>query len=107
MSHQKLSRREMLEQTMFATAAAVAAQHANLPALFAEEGSKSPNEKIRVAITGGGNRGGEHISQFQRRNDSEIAAIIDVDEAVAQRRIDKVAEDTGKRPAFYTDIRKC
>src|SRR5713101_6364427 len=107
MSHQKLPRREMLEQTMFATAAAIAAQHANLPALFADEGSKSPNEKIRVAITGVNGRGGEHIGQFQRRKDAEIAAIIDVDEAVAQRRIDKIAEETGNRPAFFKDIRKC
>jgi predicted dehydrogenase len=102
----KLSRREMLERSMLATAAAIAAQHAHLPVTFAQ-GSSSPNERIRVAITGVNGRGGEHIGQFIKRKDAEIAAIIDVDEAVAQRRLDAIEKDTGKRPAFFTDIRKC
>ena len=61
MSRQKLSRREMLERSMFATAAAVAAQHVNVPVLFSQE-SDSPNNTIRVAITGVNGRGGSHIS---------------------------------------------
>ena len=45
----KFSRREFLEQSMFATAAAVAAQHANLPVLVAQ-GSSGPNETINSTI---------------------------------------------------------
>ncbi len=105
MSTQKLSRRELLERSMFATAAAVAAQHANVPFARAQ-GADSPNEKIRIGVIGAGGRGGEHISQFQNRKNSEIGAIIDVDEAIAQRRIEKIAEETGKRPAYFSDLRK-
>ena len=105
MSLQKLSRRELLERSMFATAAAVAAQHTNLP--FAQaQGADSPNERIRVAITGVNGRGGSHISELKSRSNTEIAAIIDVDEAVAARAIAGIEKDTGKRPMFFTDIRK-
>ena len=105
MSLQKLSRRELLERSMFATAAAVAAQHANVP--FAQaQGADSPNERIRVAITGVNGRGGSHISELKSRSNTEIAAIIDVDEAVAARAIAGIEKDTGKRPMFFTDIRK-
>lgn len=107
MSRTKLSRREMLERSMFATAAAIAAQHAREPFVFANEGSKSPNERIRVAVVGVGGRGGEHLNQFKKRNDSEVAAIIDVDEAIGGKRAEAIEKDTGKRPALYTDIRKC
>ncbi|MFM9963542.1 MAG: Gfo/Idh/MocA family protein [Planctomycetaceae bacterium] len=105
MSQQKLSRRELLERSMFATAAAVAAQHANLPVAYSQ-GVKSPNETIRVAITGVNGRGGSHISELKSRSNTEIAAIIDVDEAVAARAIAGIEKDTGKRPLFFTDIRK-
>ena len=107
MSHQKLSRREMLERSMFATAAAVAAGHAQFPFVYAQDGSKSPNERIRIAVAGVGGRGGEHISQFKSRKDSEVAAIIDVDEAIGGKRVEAIEKETGKRPALYTDIRKC
>src|SRR5690349_1500217 len=106
MSRQKLSRREMLERSMFASAAAVAAQHVNVPVLFSQE-SDSPNNTIRVAITGVNGRGGSHISELKKRKGAEIAAIIDVDEAVGQRNCDALEKELGKRPTFYTDIRKC
>jgi len=106
MSLQKLSRREMLEQTMFATAAAVAAQHAHLPALFAAEGSKSPNERIRIAVTGANGRGGSHIGEIRKRQDAEVAAIVDVDEAVGQRWIGALEKETGQRPLFFKDLRQ-
>ena len=57
MSRQKLSRREMLERSMFATAAALAARHTIEPVAHAQE-STSPNNTIRVAIIGVNGRGG-------------------------------------------------
>ena len=52
MSRQKLSRREMLERSMFATAAAIAAGHVIEPVAHAQE-SSAPSNTIRVARTGG------------------------------------------------------
>ncbi len=108
MSRQKLSRREMLERSMFATAAAVAAEYASLPVVFGQDaqGSKSPNERIRIAVTGANGRGGSHIGEIRKRQDAEVAAIIDVDEAVGQRWIGALEKETGKKPAFYKDLRQ-
>ncbi|MBC7819222.1 MAG: Gfo/Idh/MocA family oxidoreductase [Planctomycetaceae bacterium] len=108
MSRQKLSRREMLERSMFATAAAVAAEYASLPVLFGQDapGSKSPNERIRIAVTGANGRGGSHIGEIRKRQDAEVAAIVDVDEAVGQRWIGAIEKETGKKPAFYKDLRQ-
>lgn len=106
MSLQKLSRREMLERSMFATAAAVAAGHVIEPVAHAQE-SSNPSNTIRVAITGVNGRGGSHISELKKRKGAEIAAIVDVDEAVGQRNCDSLEKELGKRPAFYTDLRKC
>ena len=106
MSHQRLSRREMLEQSMFATAAAIAAQTIHVPVAHADE-SNSPNNTIRVAITGVNGRGGSHISELKKRKGASIAAIIDVDEAVGQRSCDAIEKEIGVRPAFFKDLRKC
>ena len=106
MSRQKLSRREMLERSMFATAAALAARHTIEPVAHAQE-STSPNNTIRVAIIGVNGRGGSHISELQSRKGAEIAAIIDVDESVGGRRVEDIEKKTGKRPMLYTDLRKC
>lgn len=107
MSRQKLSRREMLENAMFATAAAVAAQHARESVAVAQDqGSSSPNERMRVAIVGVNGRGGSHIDAFKGRKDTEIATIVDIDEAVGQRRIEAIEKETGKRPKWVKDIRQ-
>ncbi len=102
----QLSRREMLEQSMFAAAAAVGA--GSLPRFCeAQDASSSPSEKLRVVVVGANGRGGSHISEWLNRKDSEIAAICDVDEAVGQRVCDSIEKKQGKRPAFYQDMRKC
>ncbi len=102
----RFSRREFLEDSLFAAAAATLAASAQT-AFAAEEGSKSPNEKLRVAIIGVNGRGGAHISGFGKRNDCELAAIVDVDETVAHRVADSIEKTYGKRPEVYSDMRKC
>lgn len=65
----------------------------------------SPSDKIGVAICGVNSRGGEHIRGFDKDPRTEIRVLIDIDEAVAQSRADRVAKLQGRRPEVITDIR--
>lgn len=101
MSH--LSRRQFLENSMFATAAAALAGKTGR-AFSADEPA---GEKLRVAVVGVNGRGGSHIAGFGGRKDCEIAAIVDADEVVGNRKADDIEKRFGKRPQVYLDMRKC
>ncbi|MCH7988079.1 MAG: twin-arginine translocation signal domain-containing protein, partial [Planctomycetes bacterium] len=103
----KQTRREFLENSMFAAAAAAATGSVASRQVFAAEGSKSPNERLRVAILGVNGRGQSHLNAFMKRNDTEVVAIVDPDESVGQRKgVERVLKSTGKKPAYYQDLRK-
>jgi predicted dehydrogenase len=102
-----LSRRQFLEDSMFAAAAASAALAGASPALAADEKqSKSPNEKLRIACIGVNGQGGAHLKEFTDRKDVDLVAICDVDSVVGNRKCDEVARKTGQRPKYYQDLRK-
>jgi predicted dehydrogenase len=100
-----LSRRRFLEDSLFATAAALAAgpvTHA-----FAEDRpSKSPGEKLAVACVGVKGRGGSHIGAFAGKTDTEVTYICDVDDKIANSRAEGVARTQGRRPKVVKDMRK-
>ncbi|MCA9151417.1 MAG: Gfo/Idh/MocA family oxidoreductase, partial [Planctomycetales bacterium] len=101
------SRRQFLEDSMFAVAAAAGASSASqLLAEETEAASSSPNEKLSVAIIGINGRGRSHRDAFLKREDCEITHICDADASVGERQADAVAERQGRRPAFVQDIRK-
>ncbi len=104
MSHQ--TRREFLENSMFAAAAAAAAGSVGSQAFSADAPSGSANERLRVAVIGVRGRGGEHISQYLKRKDVEIAVICDADSAVGEQRCESIGKSTGKKPQFVQDMRK-
>src|SRR6188472_2431328 len=90
----KRSRRHFLQDSMLATAAAVAANSA--PNLFAAEEppqSKSPNDRLKVCVMGVNGRGGSHIGAFAGRKDTVITHICDVDSDLGRKR----AIEIGKR----------
>ncbi|MEY2725935.1 MAG: Glucose--fructose oxidoreductase precursor [Planctomycetota bacterium] len=66
----------------------------------------SANEKLGVAVVGVNGRGGEHIGEFLRDDRTEIRVIVDVDEAVANRRCDDIEKKQGTRPTPVTDMRR-
>ncbi len=101
MSH--LSRRQFLENSMLATAAAALAGRSKLS--FADD--SDTGEKLRVAVVGVNGRGGSHIAEFGARKDCEIAAIVDADEVIGNRKADDIEKRFGKRPTVYLDMRKC
>ncbi|MEZ6045879.1 MAG: Gfo/Idh/MocA family oxidoreductase [Planctomycetaceae bacterium] len=103
----KQSRREFLENSMFATAAAYAASSAmTQPLMAANKQAKGPNETLSVVVVGINGRGNSHIGGFIGSSDTEIVALVDPDEQVLNKRADEIQEKTGKRPAVYTDLRK-
>jgi predicted dehydrogenase len=94
-----------LEDSLFASAAAaLAAQPFTRPATVQ---AAEPSSILRVAVVGLNSRGTAHMAQFGGRKDCEIAALVDVDEVVANRRADEIEKTKGKRPAIYADLRKC
>lgn len=101
-----MTRRELLENSMLAAAAAVTLGGTN--SLFAEDKqSGSPNEKLRIAVVGVNSRGGEHLSQYLARKDVEVVAICDTDTDVGMSKgVARVAKESGKKPAFFQDLRK-
>jgi predicted dehydrogenase len=102
MSH--FSRREFLERSMFAAAAAALAQRSASTAW--SQDTTTPGEKLRVVVVGVNGRGGSHIDGFGKRKDCEIAAICDVDEVVAQKKAEGIEKSFGYKPKVYTDMRK-
>jgi len=105
------NRREFLEQSMLATAAAVGSSA--IPGdIFAadkaaQDKNKTPNEKIRIAMLGVRGQGGGHLSYYLGRKDVDVVAIIDPDEAIGQTKgIERAEKSSGKKPAYYKDLRK-
>lgn len=101
----KQSRREFLENSMFAAATAALATSAT-QASFAQEGSSSPNEVLNVAVVGVNGRGMSHVGGFGKRKDCRIAAIVDVDEVVGNQKAEGIEKQFGYKPKVYIDMRK-
>lgn len=103
----KRTRRQFLEDSMFAAAAAAAAgSAAPLWADEAEPQSSSPNERLSVAVVGVNGRGNTHIGAFAGRKDTEITYICDADRNVGEKRTKEVAKRQGREPQFVDDLRK-
>lgn len=104
----KRSRRQFLEDSMLVAAAAVATNSAG-PLLAADEPeqSKSPNEKLGVAVIGVKGRGGSHIGAFAGRKDTEILYVCDVDRTIGPQRAGEISKrQNGRAPVVVEDIRK-
>ncbi|REK05986.1 MAG: gfo/Idh/MocA family oxidoreductase [Planctomycetota bacterium] len=102
----KRNRRQFLEDSMFAAAAAVAAGSANQVFAAEEKQSKSPNEKLGVAVVGCGGRGGSHLGAFSTRDDTEVLYVVDVDDNHAKQRASFVKSKQGREPKMATDMRE-
>src|SRR3954466_10444353 len=101
------SRRQFFEESMLATAAAMAATSAvNVFADEEPQQSSSPNERLNVCVMGVNGRGGTHVGAFKGRKDTQITHICDVDGSVGARVCDGIEKDTGSRPKLVTDIRE-
>ena len=104
----KRNRRQFLEDSMFAAAAAAvtAGSTDHLIAGDVEPQSKSPNERLNVAVVGSKGRGGSHIGAFAGRKDTVITYICDVDTDIGNNRVNEIEKRQGVKPKFEHDIRR-
>jgi len=101
------TRRRFLEDSMLATAAALAA--GPVSSVLADDKSqavKSPNERLRVAVIGVRGRGGSHINAYAGGSQTEITYVCDADTNVGNSRADAIAKKQSFRPKVVTDMRQ-
>lgn len=99
----KQSRREFLEQSMLAATAALTVG----PSFArAAEGSSDPSEVLKVCCIGVRGRGDGHVSEYLARKDCDVAAVVDVDDAVAEKSAEKIRKSSGRTPKIYKDMRE-
>jgi len=97
------SRRSFLRQSMLAATAATTGPS---PHSLKAAQSKSPNEKIGVAIIGTGGRGAAHAMAFASRSDCEIRYLCDADLSRAHGLAGRVVQHQKAAPKTVQDMRK-
>jgi len=102
-----LTRREFLDNSILAAAAAIAA---SAPASAAEPASAAkarvgPNDKIRVAVIGVNGQGGAHLGEWLKLPDIELVAVCDCDPAAYKKQAGKF-KNLKKQPRYVQDVRK-
>jgi predicted dehydrogenase len=100
-----LSRRQFLEDSMLAAAAA-AAGLAPQVAQADEAAPKSANETLRHAVIGCRIRGRVHASEFGAKPGVEVAYVCDPDRDLAEELAAAVEKQQGRRPTAVQDLRK-
>jgi predicted dehydrogenase len=102
---QSITRRQFLEDSMLAVAAA-AAGAAALPARSQEKKAGSANNRIRVAILGCRIRGKQHAQELAHLSDCEIACVCDPDRDLAAELAAAVEKQQGTAPKTMQDMRR-
>ncbi len=104
-----INRRQFLEDSLLASAAAAAMAAGASTELRADDEPKqstSPNERLICAVIGVNGRGGEHIGQWSKRKDVEIGYICDIDTKVGYRRCEEIEKKGHRKPKYAQDLRK-
>ncbi|MFM8415636.1 MAG: Gfo/Idh/MocA family protein [Planctomycetota bacterium] len=104
--NRSVRRRDFLEQALATAAASLAA--APLARIRAAEPAgrpPGPNERLRVAVIGVNNRGGNHVSGWIACPETELAVVCDCDPNVAGR-FEKQFAELPRRPEFEQDFRR-
>jgi predicted dehydrogenase len=64
------------------------------------------NNRVRVAICGVHSRGNNHLENYAKASNVQIAALCDIDESVLSKRVAQMEKMGLPKPATYTDVRK-
>jgi len=99
----QFSRRQFLGNSALAAAAAAVS---SIPVLGSELRRSGPNERLRIAVIGVKGRGLEHLNQWLKMSDVEVAAICDIDENVIHGAMSAVEKKGGNKPTYFKDLRK-
>jgi len=95
----RISRRKFMKQSLAVAGATFVVSHAGHRVLGA-------NDRINVAVTGCGGRGGHHLGQFLKAEGCEVTWCVDPDDHRADAAADKAKKSQGKTPTSTRDIRK-
>ena len=68
--------------------------------------SWAANDKVNVAIVGVGGRGANHVGDFTRRQDLNLAAVCDIDTGQTEAAVQKYYSVKNVKPKVYQDLRK-
>jgi predicted dehydrogenase len=101
------NRRQFLGDSVYVAAAAAMASGSGRLLLGQEGQSKSPNEKLNVAVVGVNGRGGSHYRFFSGRKDTVVSYVVDVDSKIGNARAAEIGKrQGGQTPKFVEDIRQ-
>ena len=64
------------------------------------------SDRVRLAICGVRGRGWDHVEEFSKIANVEIAAVCDIDQNVLDRRLPQMAQRGLAKPACLSDVRK-
>ena len=104
------SRREFLETTGKASAAAALAGVGAVPAKgepasLSAAGRVPPSDRVRVGFIGCGGMGSANMNDFLRLPDADVAAVSEVDETRLAAGLKTAMDARGKAPAVFKDFR--
>ena len=101
-----MNRRSFLKNSALAVGGASVFAHPVISGSTSASGQiLGANDRVRIAISGAGSRGGELINFYKAISNTEIAYIVDPDKIRMNNRIDTIATDTGKTPKGAQDYR--
>jgi predicted dehydrogenase len=103
------SRRQFLEDSLFAAVAALAGGTRCSwaePATKQEAVGNSPLDRLGIAVIGLRGRGGSHLAAFSRCPNTEILYVCDPDAVVAACRAEQVERRQNRQPTIAEDLRK-
>lgn len=96
-----LKRRDFLSSSTGGIAALAA-----IGALTRPERVLGANNRVRVAICGLHGRGNDHLENYAKIQNVEIAALCDIDASVLSQRLSQMDKMGLPKPATYVDVRK-
>ena len=91
-----MNRRRFLSATGSTAAALTAAQYSRV---------LGANERLNVAVIGVNGRGKSHIRAAAENPETEVAAVVDIDQTVAEKAAALTAQAQDRKPKEYRDLR--
>lgn len=100
----EMNRRDFLK-TSAKTSAGLAAL-SGISFITSQEKVFGANDRVRVAICGLRGRGFDHVKEYSRIPNVEIAAVCEIDDSVLRERLSGMDKMGLKKPETYVDVRK-
>jgi predicted dehydrogenase len=104
MSNSELNRRDFLKTGL--TGAAGTAALSSITFITRPERVFGANDRVRVAICGLHGRGMDHVRNYAKIPNAEIAAVCDVDENILRRRTAQMESRGIRKPMTCVDVRE-